>query len=204
MAYIRQATRKDLQLLVEMGKRTFYETFAAENNPEDMANYLGEAFSEERIQQELLILESVFLLIQDTPEAVLPLGYARLVGESLLPGMPMAEPIEVSRLYLEAAAIGQGYGSQLMQACLDYGMQQGFQTIWLGVWEKNFRAQRFYERWGFRRVGSMPFQLGRDIQTDWVMLRSLSASTPDQFYSPDSAESSATLRSESSSLDEHV
>jgi RimJ/RimL family protein N-acetyltransferase len=39
----------------------------------------------------------------------------------------------------------------------------------LGVWEHNPRAQAFYAKWGFRKVGEERFDLGDDIQTDWVM-----------------------------------
>jgi ribosomal protein S18 acetylase RimI-like enzyme len=51
--------------------------------------------------------------------------------------------------------------------------RRGAATLWLGVWERNARGIRFYQREGFTHVGAHPFILGRDVQTDWIMVRSL-------------------------------
>jgi ribosomal protein S18 acetylase RimI-like enzyme len=45
--------------------------------------------------------------------------------------------------------------------------------VWLGVWEKNARAIRFYTAWGFEKVGEQDFRLGNDLQRDWIMQKSL-------------------------------
>jgi ribosomal protein S18 acetylase RimI-like enzyme len=60
-----------------------------------------------------------------------------------------------------------------MQACLDEARGAGRRTVWLGVWERNERARAFYRKWDFRDVGTQPFQLGSDAQTDVVMEREL-------------------------------
>jgi ribosomal protein S18 acetylase RimI-like enzyme len=83
------------------------------------------------------------------------------------------DPIELVRIYVDPRAIGTGLGARLMSASLDEAAAQGAQTIWLGVWEKNIRAIRFYERWGFTKVGEKTFVLGSDPQTDHVMARGL-------------------------------
>ena len=41
--------------------------------------------------------------------------------------------------------------------------------LWLGVWERNPRAQAFYRKSGFADVGSQVFLVGTDAQTDRVM-----------------------------------
>jgi ribosomal protein S18 acetylase RimI-like enzyme len=58
-----------------------------------------------------------------------------------------------------------------MQRCLGEAASRRRRTIWLGVWERNARAIAFYRRWGFADVGSQPFRLGTDLQTDRVMAR---------------------------------
>jgi ribosomal protein S18 acetylase RimI-like enzyme len=58
-----------------------------------------------------------------------------------------------------------------MQRALAEAAGRGKDAVWLGVWDRNERAIRFYESWGFHRVGSQPFLLGSDLQTDLVMVR---------------------------------
>jgi ribosomal protein S18 acetylase RimI-like enzyme len=60
-----------------------------------------------------------------------------------------------------------------MARCLEYVRQSSFGSIWLTVWENNGRAIRFYERWGFQKVGVYDFVVGRDIQKDLVFLRDI-------------------------------
>ena len=81
------------------------------------------------------------------------------------------KPVELVRLYIEEEIIGKGYGSVLMNSCLEEAKKNGHRTIWLGVWEKNLRAIRFYEKWGFTKVGTKEFVLGSDMQHDHIMVR---------------------------------
>jgi ribosomal protein S18 acetylase RimI-like enzyme len=45
--------------------------------------------------------------------------------------------------------------------------------IWLGVWEHNTAAIRFYERLGFEKFAMHPYYIGKDRQTDWLMKMNL-------------------------------
>jgi ribosomal protein S18 acetylase RimI-like enzyme len=49
----------------------------------------------------------------------------------------------------------------------------GAEGIWLGVNQENARAQRFYGKHGFDRVGAKRFLVGDRYEDDWVMERSL-------------------------------
>ncbi len=60
-----------------------------------------------------------------------------------------------------------------MKACLEEAEEAGYGIVWLGVWEENESAIRFYESWGFRFVGTKKFVLGKDVQNDMVMARSV-------------------------------
>jgi diamine N-acetyltransferase len=75
------------------------------------------------------------------------------------------------RLYILEEWTGRRLGDVLMACCLEYVRHSGFGSIWLTVWENNGRAIRFYERWGFQKVGVYDFVVGRDIQKDFVFLR---------------------------------
>jgi diamine N-acetyltransferase len=163
---IRRASSSDSELLAELGARTFSETFAAENSAEDMASYLSSAFTPAQIAAELADAGASFFLAEVEGEAA---GYAKLSE-----GQPHAcvtgeRPVELARIYVLEKWLGKSVGQALMERCMDEARQSGFRTIWLGVWQRNERAQAFYRKWGFRIVGEQVFQLGADEQTDWVM-----------------------------------
>lgn len=163
---IRRATAGDATLLSEMGARTFYESFAAQNNPEDMAAYLASAFTQEKLAGEVADERAIFLIAEVNGEAA---GYAKVRASEPEPCVIGANPMELCRIYCETSWQGRGVGAALMQAARDAARSQGAQVLWLGVWEYNPRAIAFYERWGFRTVGSHVFVVGSDPQTDLIM-----------------------------------
>jgi ribosomal protein S18 acetylase RimI-like enzyme len=165
---IRYARATDNTLLAEAGGRLFAEAFGAQNKPEDMAAYLAKSFGPEIQAAELADPASVTLIAESEGAFA---GYARMKEER--PGCPLPgqRPIELVRIYSERKVIGQGVGSALMQASLEEAARRGYDVIWLGVWEQNPRALRFYERWGFVKAGTQTFKLGEDLQTDSVMYR---------------------------------
>ena len=167
---IRRATPSDAILLAELGARTFSETFAADNNPEDMAAYLAASFSPERQAAELSDPLSTFLIAEVEGSAA---GYA-MVRPGEIPEQVSGErPIELVRLYVAREWQGRGVGPALMQACMDEARRQDFRTVWLGVWEHNHRARAFYSKWNFHEVGAHVFQLGIDPQNDILMERAV-------------------------------
>ena len=163
---IRRADSSDAEALADLGASTFAETFAADNTPDDMSAYLAQAFTPARLAEELADPRATFLLASVEGE---PAGYAKLY-EGETPGCVTGEsPVELARLYVARKWLGGGVGRALMQRCVDEARGSGARVMWLGVWEKNLRAQAFYLKWGFTPVGEQVFQLGADAQTDWVM-----------------------------------
>jgi GNAT superfamily N-acetyltransferase len=169
---IRRATANDASLLAEMGARTFYESFAAQNTEEDMAVYLESAFTVEKLAGELAEESAVFLIAEAPGQAV---GYTKLQASEPDPCVRGERPMELCRIYCDSVWQGCGVGSLLMQAAHDLARSQGAKTLWLGVWERNPRAIAFYERWGFHDVGSHIFVVGSDPQTDRIMQVTLSS-----------------------------
>ncbi len=168
---IRRGEANDAALLAELGERTFSETFAADNTPEDMAAYLASSFSPE---QQAAELDDPHCLFQIAETDGVPVGYAMLRSGSALDSVTGDDPIELVRLYVTKDSIGTGAGAALMQACIAEAKQRGYKTLWLGVWEHNHRAQAFYRKWNFHDVGTHVFHLGQDLQTDILMQRSIS------------------------------
>lgn len=157
-------------MLSELGARTFSDTFAVDNTEEDMADYVAKAFSVAQQTAELEDPAAIFLIAELDGR---PAGYAKLREGEPEKGIEGAKPIELVRLYAAREWLGRGVGAQLMRACIEEARQAGHETIWLGVWERNLRAQAFYRKWNFRAVGEHMFRLGSDLQRDIMMERSL-------------------------------
>lgn len=170
-AVIRRGKAEDSGLLAELGARTFSETFAADNTPENMAAYLASAFSEAQQAAELADPHCLFQIAETNGVAV---GYDMLRYGNGLGGVNGEKPIELVRLYVSRESLGSGVGAALMQACIGEAKQRDYKTLWLGVWEHNQRAQAFYRKWNFIEVGKHVFQLGDDPQTDILMQRAIS------------------------------
>ena len=170
--HLRQATVDDAKLLTDLAYTTFWDAFAhhPKNAPDDLNHYMRQAFNEEQITSELSDKKNIFIVAEIEGEAA---GYAKIIIDNIEPGITAERPIELSRLYSHQKHLGQGVGQTLMDACFDRARSEGRDVMWLGVWEFNPRAQRFYEKNGFRVVGSHVFQLGKDSQTDLLMQREL-------------------------------
>ncbi len=168
--FIRRASQDDTELIIELGARTFLDAFGLDNNPEDMEKYITSAFNPAQIASELSDPASIFLLAYIAEK---PVGYAKLQADEAPDCVRGFKPIELVRIYVEQGVMGKGYGAALMKACIEEAWQMGYETLWLGVWEYNERAQIFYRKWGFIQVGSKKFMIGSDVQQDLVMARSV-------------------------------
>lgn len=164
---LRFATPDDAAALSALAARSFRDAFGADNSAEDMQQFLSTSLTLATTQQELADSSKIFLIVERDSL----LGYAMLsmaTSEACITADPS---MEIERIYVDDAAVGTGVGKALMQACIEQAANHDCQTIWLGVWEKNQRAIRFYERWHFEIVGKRKFQLGSDPQNDLLMSR---------------------------------
>jgi GNAT superfamily N-acetyltransferase len=113
---------------------------------------------------------NVFLVAECDGVAV---GFAKLHRGTAPSCVEGASPVQIERLYVTREQLGRGVGEALMGRCIEEARSAGHRTMWLGVWERNARAQSFYRRWGFRVVGEHVFVLGSDPQNDLLMAREL-------------------------------
>ncbi|RAV99430.1 GNAT family N-acetyltransferase [Pseudochryseolinea flava] len=166
---IRIATIDDAPLLQRLGSKTFSDTFSAFNTAENMKRYIEKNFSSDKVKEELLDTNAQTILLHDGAECV---GFARL-RRGGNPVEIQGKAIEIERIYVEKDYIGGGVGNALMQECIRRAKEDGVEVIWLGVWEHNPRAIRFYEKNGFKKFSEHVFMLGDDAQTDWLMRKDL-------------------------------
>lgn len=167
---IRIAGIADAELIADMSRQTFYDTFAAQNTRENMDKFMQESFSKAALMKEVGEKDNIFLLAFD---GLLPVGYVRLRINNNPPDLAGTMAMEIARIYTVKEAIGKGVGSSLMEGCISVALENNCSTVWLGVWENNDRAIAFYKRWGFEEFATHVFRLGDDAQTDLLMKKKL-------------------------------
>jgi ribosomal protein S18 acetylase RimI-like enzyme len=168
--FSRPAGSDDVEIVADLSARTFVSAYKSMLPDEALGEFVVSAFSQNKIREEMDIPGSYFLLAY---EGKTPVGYAFLREAGPPIGVTGAKPVELARIYFEEHVIGKGYGSMLMTACTERAIQAGYNVLWLGVWERNERAIRFYKKKGFVQVGSLPFVFGDQLHTDLVMVRSI-------------------------------
>ena len=167
---IRAAVATDATALAELAARTFRETFAADNRPEDMAVHIAHAYGASQQQRELVDPNIATLLVEIDGELA---GYAQL-RSGVAPECVTGEaPVELWRFYIAQPWHGRGVAQALMRRVESEAYRRGGRTLWLGVWERNDRAKAFYHKNGFMDVGSHVFMVGTDAQTDRILIRPL-------------------------------
>ncbi|WZO95774.1 GNAT family N-acetyltransferase [Isosphaeraceae bacterium EP7] len=163
---VRIATTADAHRVAHIGDASFRETFEKSTPPADMDLYLRSTYTESHIRDDMSEPRVTYLVAGVRGEMF---GFAKVRECSETACVTARRPMELCRLYVLGEHAGRGVGAALMGACLDRAGSTGHDVVWLGVWQHNDRARRFYERWGFRRVGSQIFAVGSDDQLDDIL-----------------------------------
>lgn len=172
MPTIRQAIPSDAGTLAALAERTFRDTFEAMNSAEDMALHCQSTFGEERQRAEIMN-PAMHTIVCDEHGKVI--AYAQLRWGHVPDCVEGKKPGEIQRLYVDRPWHGTGMAHALMEACLREIAARGCDVVWLGVWERNWRAQAFYRKFGFTEAGDHVFMLGTDAQRDIILVRPVPA-----------------------------
>ena len=167
---LRLANQADAPFLSAFGAQTFESAFGLRNEPADMRAYLAQAFSLQSISNEIAEPNAQFFIASLENEIV---GYSKIqigMHANLTHKKPTTE---LQRIYVDSEKLGIGLGKQLLFLTLAEAIKINMLSIWLGVWEKNKAAIRFYQKWGFETQASHSFTLGKDIQRDLLLTRAL-------------------------------
>ncbi|AFD07946.1 GNAT family N-acetyltransferase [Solitalea canadensis] len=167
---IRKVTLVDLPELQKIGIQTFRETFSAENSDEDMQKYLDEKFNDIQVSKELNNPDSEFYFAILEGEIV---GYLKMNFKDAQTELRHNDYAEIERIYVLEDFIGKKVGQLLFDKALEVADSYKVNFVWLGVWEENYRAIRFYEKNGFETFDKHIFRLGNDEQTDLMMRKQI-------------------------------
>ena len=191
---IRRAEAADSAALAALAAVTFPLACPPSTTPESIADFIARNLTEDRFAEYLADpSRRLFVAVPDAatePGAALAASpeiaaTGGLVGGSMLVATEGGEPadadaaaavsarpaIELSKMYAHPAAHGSGIAGELMSATLDEAARGAASVVWLGVNQENARAIRFYEKHGFRIVGTKRFLVGPRWEHDYVLER---------------------------------
>ncbi len=167
---IRPVRIEELDKLRILARETFITAFGPHNTAENMDAYVSKHFSKGYFEQLYRSPGSLFFLAYRGEKAI---AYLKLNIEKAQNEQLLDNSIEIERIYVHENYQGQGYGQDLLDFSTVYGRQLNKDWIWLGVWDQNQGAIRFYERHGFTTFSQHDFYLGDELQIDWLMKRRL-------------------------------
>ena len=157
---------KDLEELVTLSIKTFSDAFKHQNTLENFNHYLSTALNNEKLKKELSNPDSEFYFAKLNNKTV---GYLKLNFDQAQSDFKEKNGMELERIYVLQNYQGNNLGKSLLDFTLARAKQRKLDYVWLGVWNQNLRAIDFYKRNGFKAIGSHPFYLGSDQQTDLIM-----------------------------------
>lgn len=163
---IRKVNIQDVEKLNEIGKLTFAETFSSENSEEDMREYLEEGFSTEKLKTELKDKNAEFFFAELDDKVI---GYLKVNFGQSQTEIKDEKALEIERIYVLKEFHGKKVGQILYDKAIELAIEKSAEYVWLGVWEQNPRAIKFYEKNGFLAFDKHLFKLGNDEQTDIMM-----------------------------------
>jgi diamine N-acetyltransferase len=166
--HIRRVRPGEVEALAQIARKTFTDTFAAVNTKEDMQHYIDNSLSFAKLTEEVNNESSqfYFALVDDAI-----VGYLKLNLGSAQTEQQDGNTLEIERIYVLQSYHGLKVGQALCDYALSIATDMAADYIWLGVWEENFRAIRFYTKNGFVPFDTHIFMLGSDVQTDILMKR---------------------------------
>ena len=166
----RDGRAPDALMLSDLARETFVATFGALYPIADLNHYISHTYGRDLQEAELADPENQHRLAFSGDIAI---GYARL-GAFKLPIEPVGVKVrELHRLYVIADAKGMGVAQKLMDWAFAAARGAGAEAMYLGVYQGNDRAQRFYARQGFEIVGEYAFEVGQTRDPEYIMRASL-------------------------------
>ncbi|AVH75503.1 GNAT family N-acetyltransferase [Weissella koreensis] len=156
----------DVKSLQQLSRETFAETFGPYNSAENMERYLATAYQLDQLRYEIEDGQSQFFFIYLDEHLA---GYLKLNFGDAQSEISDEDSMEIERIYVKQNFHKLALGKNLMQHALNIARQAGKKYVWLGVWENNQRALKFYEGQGFVPFSEHVFDLGSSSQRDLLL-----------------------------------
>jgi GNAT superfamily N-acetyltransferase len=158
-------TQKHRAVLTDIGATTFYDSYRHENTEADMQAYIANTYTIEKLAQNLSNPNIVYFLAYNHWGDV---GYIKLLLNQTYEKL-QGTSAEIEKIYVRLAFHGKGIAQQLMQFAIDYCKQLSYNNLYLGVWQENHKALKFYGKVGFKTFDTRTFQLGERLCDDYLL-----------------------------------
>lgn len=174
---VRAAAPSDAAALSEVAGATFALACPPTTTQQAIDDFIATSLSEDAFAAYLADPHRAILVAEQQPGAPLD-GYTMLVvADPADPDVAAVVRIrptaELSKIYVRQGAHGRGTASELMTRTLEVAREHGARGVWLGTNQENVRAQRFYVKHAFERIGTKRFKLGDEYEHDYVFERAL-------------------------------
>lgn len=171
MVEISRAIPADTASLGHFARRTFLDAYGGKDPSANVLQHVAEELTDEAIARDQHDPDTTFLLARGDNGNIL--GYVKLRSNRPTDDLPDPAAMQLERIYVDGTRHSGGIGSRLLLAALEAASQQRASALWLSVWKENQRAQAFYERNGFSRIGETFFMMGPEREEDYVFARHL-------------------------------
>lgn len=162
---IRKATIDDASLLSRFAASAFTDAYTGTMAENEIQAYVDKSFDVEFIRS---CLASPFMHFYIGLISGVPAGYTKLRTDRSRPELQGLRSIELERIYVSGGSYRKGWGSQLLNHAIEKSRSDGFDVMWLAVWQKNERAISFYKKAGMEIFGEQQFTVGTIINNDYV------------------------------------
>jgi len=167
---IRDTGVDDAELLHDLARQTFPLACPEDTTDEAIASFIAQHLSVESFREYLN--DSARSILLGEVDGV-PAGYVLICTEEptdpdVVAALTARPTLELSKCYVLAGFHGAGVASALVEHVVLWARSNGFAGVWLGVNQQNTRANRFYDKMGFRRAGIKKFLVGDRWEDDFV------------------------------------
>lgn len=166
---LHKVTIDDVPMLKQISTQTFIDTYAQYNTDTNMRNYIATEFSAEKLIADINKPSVAFYFAMEVNE---PVGFIKINYAPSQTDLNDSKSLELERIYVLKEHQGKKIGQFLLEAARTIAVENDLNYLWLGVWDKNTNAQKFYAKNGFTAFGTHDFMLGDDRQKD-IMLKLL-------------------------------
>ncbi len=156
MATIVRATPEDAKLLVKIGTTSFLESHSMSASKEDIDSYVSLKFNETTFSEELKDNKNYFYIIYHNQT---PVGYSKIIFDVPHENIECKNVTKLERLYLLKEFHHLKLGWELFNFNVQQSKKHHQVGMWLFVWTENARAINFYNKVGFKVVGSHDFKI---------------------------------------------